>query len=298
MKLSGSVGILYDENEHFLRSDVFCAPIATAIEAALQGHGLTPVLLDPPSATAWADPASPSTAEAAGGAPSPLKGILYLAAKNLELARALRQRVPLVLVLPDCEPEPPSLVVDDEQIGILAARTLLRAGRRRLIVVGGVEENGFMQLPYQRRVDGFIATATAAGAAAELVTSTFTHVAGSTGGTASRPVGEIAALKILEREERPDGVFAVNDWIAAEIAEWFAESGIEVPARIAVIGADNLPLRSATALSTIHVPKAVIATRAVETLCALLEKSSGPVEAIKLEPKFLARETTPAGVHP
>lgn len=274
-----AVGLFYEETEAYLRSDTFCAPIVAALELILAEHRLALRKIDP------ARPLDDLTG---------ISGIIYLAAKSAPMAAAFREKLPTLLLLPDfLAPTAPVVVVDDAAMGRMAAERLLGFGRKRLVVVSGHDPVFDTAAPYQLRTNHFLATARSAGAEVEHFTSAFTHVFGASGADASRPIGDAAASLLLSREMRPDGIFAVNDSIAAEIAAWFANAGCAIPGDVAFIGCDNLPLTHRLPLSTIHVPKAEIAANAWRVLrSAMVDRNYLEVQ---LQPRFLARQTTPDG---
>lgn len=269
-------GLLYEETERFLRRDVFCAPIAKTIEAELTraGHAVRVINHQDPE-NDLAD----------------LSGVIYLAGKYLERAQNIRQVLPLVAVLPDfaCA-EGPAVVVEDEEMGISAAQYFLHAKRKKLVVLSGHEQNGAMPAPYRRRVDAFTSAARAGGAEVECLSAGFEHVYGSSGATASRKLGDQFGLELVGRDPRPDGIWAVNDHIASEVALWFREKKIPVPEETSILGSDNLPTSGKWALSTIHVPKAAIGRAAVEM--RLASRTSRVVEVRALRPAILHRRTT------
>lgn len=272
-----SIGLFYEETEAYLRSDTFCAPLVASLELILAEHKL---------ALRKIDTASPLD-DLAG-----LSGVIFLAAKSAPLAAALRDKLPTLLLLPDfLAPTAPVVMVDDAAMGRMAAERLLGFGRKRLVVVSGHDPVFDTAAPYQLRTNHFLAAARNAGVAVEHFTSAFTHVFGSSGADASRPIGDAAAALLLSREVRPDGIFAVNDSIAAEVAAWFASAGCAIPEEVSFIGCDNLPLARDLQLSTIHVPKSELAEAAWRVLrAAMVDRKSLDV---LLPPRFLARQTTP-----
>ncbi|MEK8023355.1 MAG: substrate-binding domain-containing protein, partial [Candidatus Hydrogenedentota bacterium] len=236
----GTIGFLIEETEHFLRSDVFCAPIALAIESRLSEAGHRMRLINP--VTPLDDIES-------------LQGIIYMQAKSSSLYQELIRKLPVVALLPDTsEVLAASIVVDDDACGRIAAEKMRSGPGMKYVAASGEEENGTIPVPYRRRVEGFTETIRTAGGAVQLLTAPFHHVAGTSGATASRPVGDKIGLILLSQSERPAGVFAVNDYIADEIVQWFRSSNVSVPQEVQVIGCDNLPTRNSD-ISTVHVSK-------------------------------------------
>lgn len=55
----------------------------------------------------------------------------------------------------------------------------------------------------------------------------------------SEKAGHEAALELLNRKERPDGIFFTNDFVAAVCMRTLKEHGIQVPDDIAIVGFNN-----------------------------------------------------------
>jgi LacI family transcriptional regulator len=273
-------GLAYEESERYLRSDAYCAPIALAIEHALgeSGHGLT--VFNPHE-----------------GFPHEAEAVIFLAPKTPEIVAVMREHRSVLCVNPDfpgCGA--PVIAQDDDAMGRLAARALREAGRTRLVVLCATEENGYVPEPYRLRVTAFreeIAALSTAAApiAVDVLNASFTHVPGTSGVTASRPLGEQFAIVLLARHPRPDGIFAVNDCIADEVVEWFAERSVKVPQEVAFVGCDNMPTLGPLALTTVHVPKLELGERAAAAAVALL--ADGRIANGLIAPRLARRETTP-----
>jgi LacI family transcriptional regulator len=87
-------------------------------------------------------------------------------------------------------------------------------------------------------------------------------------GDFTEAAGYGAALKLLELKDRPTAIFAANDSMAIGALSALRESGVEVPAQMAVAGFDDIPLARYMdpPLSSVHVPICELGARAVGLL--------------------------------
>jgi len=100
--------------------------------------------------------------------------------------------------------------------------------------------------------------------------------------------GYAAGVEIVAAKKRPRAVFAANDMMAIGCLRAFAESGVRVPADIAVVGFDDIPIARfvSPALSTVRVQIAELGRNALEQLASGLEakdKSTSSVEPPRCE---------------
>ncbi|MGV2900814.1 LacI family DNA-binding transcriptional regulator [Microbacterium sp. AGC62] len=147
----------------------------------------------------------------------------------LDAARAARHRgMPVVHVNWPGDDDACGVVVDEELGGYLATRHLLDQGLRRLAFAGGPFS---LSAIAQRHIGAQRAVAEVADAHLETIE---THSITVRGGYAlgemlsSRPVGE-----------RPEGLFAAADALAAGAIQTMQLAGMHVPSDIAVVGYDN-----------------------------------------------------------
>ncbi|MCK6489890.1 MAG: substrate-binding domain-containing protein [Planctomycetes bacterium] len=197
--------------------------------------------------------------------PRPLDGVIgYLGqdpAQRLRLAGLavvdLRQQTGA--------PPPPALIAEADA-GSCAARHLLDQGLRSL----GVVSSAAFHAVGAQRIAGFKQAAQEAGAACQVFCPPL-----------ERPAELIAALvPWLAALPVPTGVFGVGDWYADLVLTACREAGLPVPARIAVVGADNDPLRCLLAdvpLSSLAMPHEELGAAAALHLAALLAgRDPGP----------------------
>jgi LacI family transcriptional regulator len=107
--------------------------------------------------------------------------------------------------------------------------------------------------------------------------------------------GAMAMRLLLERDQKPDGVFCFNDPLAIGAMSTILESGLRIPEDIALIGCGNLPnnpwLR--VPLSSIDQQSQMIGQRAAELVLSLIESKQTPrAQTIILEPTLVVRSST------
>lgn len=104
--------------------------------------------------------------------------------------------------------------------------------------------------------------------------------------------------RLLDREDRPDAVFAYNDLIAIGAMRAVTERGLRIPDDIAVVGFDDIEESryTTTTLTTIAPDKEAIARLAVDSL---VEQLSGEPVAEPRRPRpgyrLVVRESTTSG---
>jgi len=97
----------------------------------------------------------------------------------------------------------------------------------------------------------------------------------------------------LRREDRPDAIFAVNDYVALDVMEAAREQGIAIPADLALVGFDdiNLAAHLSPPLTTIAQPFQDIGFRAGMLLLSRIEGMTGPARHISLPANLIVRES-------
>ena len=149
-----------------------------------------------------------------------------------------------------------SVSVDDFVGGQLAAAHLVDRGHRRLAVVGGSIEIAHVQ---ERRDGAHRAVLLSQGRATlHIVPTKRLDIDGG------RSAAE--ALVAMPEEERPTGVFALNDLVAIGLLQGLVARHVAVPEQISIVGYDDIEFASAAAvpLSTVKQPSADLGRRAVE----------------------------------
>ncbi|MEV4757202.1 LacI family DNA-binding transcriptional regulator [Micromonospora sp. NPDC049559] len=155
----------------------------------------------------------------------------------------------------------PSVATTNHLGGESAARHLLELGRRRPLVITGIEAFGCTQ----ERLAGFGEAYAEAGLPLDprlVVEGDFTFES-----------GRLAVRQRLEEGLDFDAVFAHNDLSAAGAMQAIRESGRTVPGDVAVVGFDDIPYASHTEppLTTVHQPMREMGEAAARMLMSYFE---------------------------
>lgn len=186
-----------------------------------------------------------------------------------------------------------SVATDNRRGGATAASLLLSEGRRRFLVISGLENSWASA----ERAEGFVMALAAQGFAATIWTNA----------TMATESGHICAARYLTlpQAKRPEAVFATNDALALGFIDGLRESGVAIPAALSVVGFDNLPAASWSPyqLTTFEQPlddmvDAVFSHIASHRRTATAKvsrhqaRSSGEDALIRFAPRLIRRRTT------
>jgi LacI family transcriptional regulator, galactose operon repressor len=200
-----------------------------------------------------------------------------------QLLQMERVGIANVVVSPSTPTPCPSVGVDEEAGGLLAANHLIDQGCRRLAFVG----SGLKDRPVARRLAGAAMAASSRGAQLEVLADHASSVAvGATVGTsiASRP------------SNRPDGIITTSDSLAVGIVHSLASHGVSVPADIAVVGWGDTDFAGSAPipLSSVRQPAAAIGAMAFELLRQQIEQTTveRPGGVLDFFPDLIARKSS------
>jgi LacI family transcriptional regulator len=128
--------------------------------------------------------------------------------------------------------------------GVLAARTLLERGHRKIAVIAGPSTSP----DNVERINGFLGELAHAG-----VDTGTLWIAES---DFSPEGGWAAASELVASNRQFTALFCANDEMAVGALSYFQQAGIAVPAQVSVLGYDDTPSAefSAPRLSTVHIP--------------------------------------------
>lgn len=193
----------------------------------------------------------------------------------------LRDRgIPFVLALRQ-NGQSSAAIGDDQLGGYLATRHLLDLGHRRIGLITGPD----YATSARGRREGYCKALQEAGIAVAsdlIMPSTF-----------SIESGEVAAEQLLNLQERPTAIFAVNDNTAIGALSAIAGSGLSVPHDISLVGYNDIPIvsRLPVPLTTVKVPFDHIAEMALQLLNSATE---GTREVRVATPSLIPRKSTAA----
>jgi LacI family transcriptional regulator len=156
---------------------------------------------------------------------------------NPELGRQLRLHSPNVINYSSrmTPPPVPSVVIDDEKTGQMAAEKFLRLGYREFAFVGALPDKsprGFSEGRYQ----GYMQRLATAGHTAQVFQYTPVVTATPTPNLAG---WQQELARWLASLPTPCGLFACNDDMAVQVVRTAVMFGIAIPTNIALIGVDN-----------------------------------------------------------
>lgn len=213
----------------------------------------------------------------------PLDGMLVLndrlSGSTLDVFR--RMSWPVILVAGvDASERFSAVGVDNEEGGRLAARSLVKAGCKRIAYIAG-SEKASSQVERER---GFRQ------ALAELGVEVFSRAAGH--GTAS---GTQHATRVLfARDPRPDGLMVACDWMAMLAMDTLrSEMRVRIPQDVSIIGFDNVVPAGwpSYGLTTIGVSVAEWVREAVDLLTQRIRAKDTPIRQVRLPVKLIERAT-------
>lgn len=264
----------------------FYPEFALAVERAVRQRGYFLLVCntndDPEQERAYLD--------AVGG--SLAHGVLVMNADfvQLDALQALRERgVPVVLCMWEHPAEPPplpSIAVDFELAGRIAAEHLLKLGHRRIGAVVGSEATGNHIWRYR----GFSEALARAGVVHTPADVRFGHD--------TIEAGRSAAHALLAAVPDLTALFASNDLPAIGALQAAADLGLAVPRELSVVGITDIQLAAEVrpALTTVAVPTAEAASLAVEALMAMIDETpqngAGHRMVVSSAPRLIVRGTT------
>jgi len=180
----------------------------------------------------------------------------------------------------------PSLIVDDEEGGFLAAQHLIELGHRRIA--------GFFKtddLQGVNRLKGFIR----AHRHEQIPLSPDCVIDYTTEEKMTKPY-ERALAMLTDAEQRPTAIVCYNDELAVHLLEAIRTVGLQVPHDISIVGFDDSPLATATEvkLTTLAHPKAELGADAAELLMLMIENpnENSPDAGKRYKPDLVIREST------
>lgn len=212
-------------------------------------------------------------------------GLLLLAPHSRHSTlRQAATSVPTVIVGLDGRVPNADIINANEDLGCrLAVAHLANLGHRHIafLAVGGITS----PLPRER---GYL------GAMTETGLEDAIHVVPAEGTTAG---AEHATTDLLARATPPTAIFAHNDHMAVGAIAALDRAGLRVPEDVSIIGYDDIALAATPRLSltTVHLPRPDIGTRAMQRLT---ERIADPIKngsVHQVTPRLVVRGTTGPG---
>lgn len=214
---------------------------------------------------------------------------VVLVASNLVAAqmRQLRSRnIPFVMLGPagDVPPDVPTIGSADWNGAYAAARHLIELGHREIAIITGPSD----MMAATARLSGFRAALDGAG-----LTLRPEHLRR---GEFHHDDGIVQGRALLSLPEPPTAVFASSDVHALGVYEAARALGVAIPSQLSVIGFDDIKVArwAGPALTTVRVPIADMAARAVELVLDVREGQTPPALRIDLATSLVVRDSTAA----
>jgi len=215
-----------------------------------------------------------------------VEGLILCSSRLLEtdLIQQINRFPAVVLVNREVQQQQPNLItinLNDRDAAATAVRHLIDQDRKQIGYIGGPANS----LSNQRRLQGYQQALKAVGRYTELglVDDNVPNTEG----------GWLAALTLLVKKPDLDAIFAFNDLMAIGAMQALQEVGKRIPADIAIIGVDDIPLSVMVRpkLSTLHVDLQNLGMIAMQSLLDLISGSQNP-SAIQLDLDLLLRDST------
>ncbi len=209
-----------------------------------------------------------------------------------EIFKLKQDNYPFVLVdifLKDIKTD--YVVVDNAKGGFLAVKHLTDLGHKRIGFIGFIESStGFDRFEGYRNALGKAWIPYDENLVIDIPHSVVLETMGREEEAGRH--GEIDRL--LNLKNRPTAVFCGNDYIAIGVIKRVLELGLRVPEDLAVVGFDNLPISSLTAvpLTSVAQPKFEIGKAAGEILIDQIEGKQAELKEIVLDVELVIRDSS------
>jgi LacI family repressor for deo operon, udp, cdd, tsx, nupC, and nupG len=264
-------------------SDPFIAEVVQSIESTAHDHGYSVIL-----ASSNSEPKREIAAVAMLRSKR-VDGVIVTSSRvgAVYLEHLERIGAPVVLINNNREDSGPytfSITVDNRHGGRLATQHLLEGGHKRIAYITGRDDHS----SDAGRREGYCEALEAAGIGFDqaLIQP----------GNGRSDGGQRALPALLELEDRPTAVFCYNDMTAIGLILAARQSGLRMPADLAVVGFDDIPIASFACppLTTIAQPKHEMGKRAVEMALELLDPAEGgePMTNIVFKGRLVVRESS------
>ncbi|MEV0895219.1 LacI family DNA-binding transcriptional regulator [Actinoplanes sp. NPDC049802] len=167
--------------------------------------------------------------------------------------------------------------------GRAATRHLIQLGHHRIAMIAGPGH-----LFDLARLDGYRSALRSAGIEVRddlIVTTPLTQ-----------EHGQVAALQLLNRPDRPTAVFTCNDLQAIGVYQTARALGLRIPGDLSVVGFDDVPIAAMIdpPLTTVHQPLTEMAAAATELALALGRGETPAQPGIELATTLTVRSSTAA----
>ena len=174
--------------------------------------------------------------------------------------------------------------------GYMAARHLAELGHKRVAFV----TEPLTTTSLKERYDGFMAGLRDYGISVPMEYQRITDFRRSADNHPYFRIGRHLGSLLMQLDEPPTAIFALNDQIALGVMQSIAYSGKRVPEDVSVMGFGNVELSEMVTptLSTIQQDTRAMGLRAIELLLKGFDNPEQPYEHVYVEPRLIARHST------
>ncbi|MCH7402007.1 LacI family DNA-binding transcriptional regulator [Belliella kenyensis] len=197
-----------------------------------------------------------------------------------------RLKIPLVFydrVPSDYEAN--KIIINDYESAFKATEHLIEIGCKRIGHIGGSQSTGI----FKDRYEGFKAALTKHGFPMDKKLVHFTR-------ELSYEEGALVAKKLLNLENRPDGIFCSNDYTAVSAIQVFQKNNIKIPNEISIVGFSNYPISKIIEphLTTVNDRAFEMGMAAARLLIRQIEEEEDIIqsEIVTIKTELIVREST------
>ncbi len=177
---------------------------------------------------------------------------------------SLRRRGIAVATVGSMRSAHPSVGIDDEAVGALAALHLTELGHVRVGVIGGLRDDGRQVDVTALRLEGF-----EAGLREHALEPVRVHL-----GNVGVDRGQAAMAALLDGDDPPTAVFAMSDELAFGALMELRDRGLRAGSDVSLVGVDDHEFARVVALTTIRQRVADQGATAAQALIAAMDGSS------------------------
>ena len=181
-----------------------------------------------------------------------------------------------------------SISMDNHQAGRIAAQYLIDQGCRDIAFVTEYSKT----VSRTQKIDGFLSMARERGLG-EHCRVIEGKAQTAFGDTEMADLGKRMAQTLCQLERRPDGIVAVNDFLAIGLIAGLREQGVNIPGDISIIGIDNISLGGliSPALTSVAPPLADMAAMMVDRLISRFNNPEIPTDEFLFSPTLSVRDS-------
>ncbi len=177
----------------------------------------------------------------------------------------------------------PFVRINEVKAGYIATNYMLKKGLRKIAFLGG--STNF--IPTKEKIEGYTKAFKEFGLSVNkkyIILDNFDIESGYKD-----------AIKLLEMDNKPEGIITASDVLAIEVVKASNSKGIKIPSELEVIGFDDIGLASIynPSITTIAQPKYDMGATALNMLVDLINKKELKKKNVMINPELIIRESCP-----